>query len=79
MGNANVVLGCYCARKEDTAMAYSYSCKDYPGMEACPASFTAETEAELWKHIELHALAAHQEHPEQWAPEDREQIKKLIH
>ncbi|WP_234894205.1 hypothetical protein [Sinorhizobium fredii] len=23
-------------------------------MEACPASFTAETEAEVWKHIELH-------------------------
>ena len=21
-------------------MAYSYRCKDYPGMEACPASFT---------------------------------------
>ncbi|WP_370039966.1 DUF1059 domain-containing protein [Sinorhizobium fredii] len=35
-------------------MAYSYRCKDYPGMEACPASFTAETEAEVWKHIELH-------------------------
>lgn len=42
-------------------MAYSYRCKDYPGMDACPGSFTAETE--LWKHIELHAAIAHQENP----------------
>jgi hypothetical protein len=34
-------------------MTYSYQCKYYPGMEACPASFTTETEAELWKHIEV--------------------------
>ena len=39
-------------------MAYSYRCKDYPGMDACPASFTAETESELWKHIELHGAHA---------------------
>ncbi|TIU27356.1 MAG: DUF1059 domain-containing protein, partial [Mesorhizobium sp.] len=26
-------------------MAYSYRCRDYPGNEACPAMFTAETEA----------------------------------
>jgi hypothetical protein len=42
-------------------MSYSYQCKDYPGMEACPASFTTETEQELWKHIELHGSAAHGE------------------
>jgi hypothetical protein len=60
-------------------MAYTYRCRDYPGMEACPGSFTAETEAELWKHIELHAAAAHQENPEQWSSEDRETMKKLIH
>ncbi|MDX8433535.1 MULTISPECIES: DUF1059 domain-containing protein [Mesorhizobium] len=59
-------------------MAYSYRCKDYPGMEACPGSFTAETETELWKHIELHAAIAHQENPEQWSPEDRQQVKKII-
>ena len=41
-------------------MKFSYHCKDYPGMAAGPGSFTAETEAELWKHIELHGAAAHQ-------------------
>ncbi|MET4691157.1 DUF1059 domain-containing protein [Sinorhizobium fredii] len=46
-------------------------------MEACPASFTAETEAELWKHIELHGATAHQEEPDKWSSEDRQQIKKL--
>jgi hypothetical protein len=59
-------------------MAYSYRCKDYPGMGACPASFTSETETELWKHIELHGAAAHQEEPDKWSPEDRQQIKNLI-
>lgn len=59
-------------------MAYSYRCKDYPGMEACPGSFTAETEAELWKHIELHGTAAHQEKPEQWSQDERKQMKDLI-
>jgi hypothetical protein len=59
-------------------MAFSYRCADYPGMEACPASFTAETEAELWKHIELHGATAHGENPEHWSPDDRQQIKKLI-
>jgi Protein of unknown function (DUF1059) len=59
-------------------MSYSYRCKDYPGMEACPASFTTETEQELWKHIELHGSAAHGENSAQWSAECREQIKKLI-
>ncbi|RUX45385.1 DUF1059 domain-containing protein [Mesorhizobium sp. M4A.F.Ca.ET.020.02.1.1] len=59
-------------------MAYSYRCKDYPGMDACSGSFTAEIETELWKHIELHAAIAHQENPEQWSPEDRQQMKKII-
>jgi len=48
-------------------------------MEACPASFTAETEAELWKHIELHAATAHKENPKQWSGQERQQMKKLIH
>lgn len=59
-------------------MAHSYRCGDYPGMEACRGSFTAETEAELWKHIELHAATAHQEDPSKWSAEEREQMEKLI-
>lgn len=59
-------------------MPYSYRCGDYPGMEACPASFKTETEAELWKHIELHGAAAHGDKPEQWTAEERQQIKKII-
>ena len=38
------------------ATTYSYACKEFPGMEACPAHFHAETEGVLWKVIELHAL-----------------------
>jgi hypothetical protein len=56
----------------------TYACKDYPGMESCPASFTTETENELWKHIELHGVIAHQEKPEEWSPEERQQMKKLV-
>ena len=59
-------------------MAHSYRCGDYPGMEACPGSFTAETEAELWKHIELHASSAHLETPEMWSTEERQTMKNLI-
>ena len=47
-------------------------------MQTCPASFTAETKEELWKHIELHAAAAHQEDPAKWSPDDRQQVEKLI-
>ena len=59
-------------------MPYTYRCKDYPGMEACPASFTAETEAEVMKHVELHAEVAHEEDPKQWSPEERQQVQNLI-
>ncbi len=59
-------------------MAYSYACAEYPGMEKCPGSFTTETQEELWKHLELHAAAAHQEDPEAWSPEERQQIRELI-
>ena len=41
------------------ATAYSYACKDYPGMGACPGKVTARTEAEVWKLMELHAAVAH--------------------
>jgi hypothetical protein len=59
-------------------MVYSYACKDYPGMEACPGRFYVETEDELWKHIELHASVAHNEDPTMWSSEDRAQVKALI-
>jgi hypothetical protein len=59
-------------------MAYSYQCREYLGMEGCPASFTAETEEKLWKHIELHGASAHQDDPAQWSPEDRRLIKEVI-
>ena len=35
---------------------YSYACNDYPGMEGCPGRFSAATEDELWKLVELHAF-----------------------
>jgi len=57
---------------------YSYACKDFPGMAACPGQFTAETEGELWKLIELHAALAHGEDPQTWPAEDVAQLKSLI-
>jgi predicted small metal-binding protein len=57
---------------------YSYACRDYPGMEACPGQFSAESEDELWKHMELHAVMAHQEDPTSWSAEDRAQLRTLI-
>jgi predicted small metal-binding protein len=63
---------------EEMAMAYTYRCADFLGMESCPAAFTAETEDELWRHIELHAKLAHQENPEKWSDEDRRQMKDVI-
>ena len=59
-------------------MAYSYQCSNYPGNEACPAKFMAETEAEVMRHVELHGEIAHGENPEQWSPEDRQQVQRLI-
>lgn len=59
-------------------MAYLYNCKNFPGMEACPGSFTAQTEPELWKHIELHASEAHQEDPAKWSAADRQAVKEII-
>lgn len=69
----------YPALKEETMQkAYSYACKDYPGMEKCPGRFNAETEGELWKHIEMHASVAHGEDPTTWSPQDRDVVKSLI-
>ncbi len=65
--------------KEKTmATTYSYACKDFPEMEACPAHFHTETYDELWKIIELHASVAHGEDPAAWPAEDIAQIKALI-
>lgn len=37
---------------------YSYTCRDYPGMEACPGRFSAASEDELWQHMELYICTA---------------------
>ena len=58
--------------------AYSYACKDYPGMDACPGQFTAETEAEVIKHVELHASVAHGEDPAGWSEDNRAYLKTLV-
>ena len=58
--------------------AYSYACKDYPGMEACPGHFTAGTEMEVIKHVELHASVAHGEDPAAWSEDDRTFLKTLV-
>jgi hypothetical protein len=58
--------------------AYSYACKDYPGMEACPGQFTAETEAEVIKLVALHASVAHGEDPAKWSEDDRAYLKTLV-
>lgn len=60
------------------ASKYSYACKDYPGMEACPGMVVAETEDEVWKLMELHASVAHGEDPSAWTDEDRAYLKMLI-
>lgn len=57
---------------------YSYACKEFPGMETCPAELTAATHDELWKLIELHASLAHGEDPATWPAEDVAQLKALI-
>lgn len=60
------------------ATTYSYACKDYPGMEACPAKVIAETEDEVMKLIEVHAAVAHDEVPGEWSEEDRKYLKSFI-
>ena len=57
---------------------YSYACKDYEGMESCPAHVTAETETEVLKLVEVHASVAHGEDPSKWSSEDRAYLKTLI-
>lgn len=57
---------------------YSYACRDYPGMEKCPGRFSAESEDEIMKLVELHASVAHGEDPAAWTAESRAQLKTLI-
>jgi hypothetical protein len=57
---------------------YAYACKDYPGMEACPGHFIAETEGEVWRLMELHAALAHGEDPATWSDDDKTFLKTLI-
>ena len=59
-------------------MAYSYACADYEGMEACPGKMVAETEAEVWAMIELHAQIAHGEDAATWDDETRAYLQTLI-
>ena len=58
--------------------AFSYACKDYPGMEDCPGHFAAETQEELWKLMELHAVVAHGEDPSSWDADTRAYLGTLI-
>ena len=60
------------------AKTHSYACRDYPGMEACPAQVTADTEDEVWKLMELHASIAHGENAADWDDETREYLGTLI-
>ena len=60
------------------AKAYSYACRDFEGMEACPASVVAETRDELRQLVEQHARIAHNENPEEWDQETRALFETLI-
>ena len=58
--------------------AYSYTCRDCEGMEACPASIVAETRDELWEMIGHHARIAHGENADDWDRETVDYLKTLI-
>ena len=60
------------------ARTYSYACRDYPGMEACPAHFTTETQEELMKVVELHASVAHGEDSASWSEEEKSYLRSLF-
>jgi hypothetical protein len=57
---------------------YSYACADCEGMETCPAKITVETENELWKLVELHALVAHDVVAGVWDDETRAYLESLF-
>lgn len=58
--------------------AYSYTCRDCEGMEACPASIIAETQDELWELMGHHARIAHGENADDWDGETVTYLKTLI-
>ena len=58
--------------------AYSFACGDYPGMEGCPGKVQSETQAELWKLIETHAMVAHGEDVSTWGEDEKAQVEALI-
>jgi predicted small metal-binding protein len=60
-------------------MPYTYACAEFPGMEECPGKFTAATQEELWKLMELHGREAHGENPDEYSEDDRRQVQQLIH
>ncbi len=60
------------------ATTFSYACKDYPGMEACPGKVIAETHDEVMKLMAVHAAVAHDEDPSAWSDEDKAYLKTLI-
>ncbi len=60
------------------ANAYSYACKDYPGMESCPGKVVAATKDEVIKLMELHAVVAHEENPSAWSDDDRAYLMTLV-
>ena len=57
---------------------YTYACADCEGMETCSAKITVETENELWKLVELHALVAHEEDAGKWDDDTRAYLKTLV-
>ena len=59
-------------------MPYSYLCREFPELEACPGEFYAATEEELWQHMDLHARLAHQEDPSAWPDHVTALCKGLI-
>ena len=60
------------------ANAFSYACKDYPGMESCPGKVVAATKDEVIKLMELHAVVAHDENPSAWSDDDRAYLMTLV-
>lgn len=60
-------------------MAWTYACRDFPGMGDCPGVFSTESTDELWRHLELHGELAHGEDPKEWSDAERQQIRDLIH
>ncbi len=59
-------------------MPFSYACCDCEGMETCPGKVVAQSKAEVWKLMELHASIAHGENAEDWDADTRSYLDTLI-